>query len=774
MWTLALIPALIITLGALSQTYNLQQFAALTYNTPPLFGCLQVGEGSSDQCGSKLGVSTESSLTLHGRPLVDQTVYYGDRIYGSVTYKNVGDLPIELGSISMAATSKENKEARESIVLSLNPPTEKTSLKSGESITAASSSYLFQSPDPSGPYTVNPLIKTPQGQLLPTDNLKRTIGVSSACTALRAKELSPQDKQTIVSYCDKNPKSKLCSSKQYCEIFKGGNCPQANVSQELEGQQCDVNVVLYEKEQELLEDLCKTHPNTDVCKDFCDRSLGSKICPARTIEVYTATGLPVSYAPQNTNLSTKNQAVAGVMIAATATPNGTCVNCATKPGLIGDASGVKPITPKPAAAAPAKDRIGTAKKISATGSVGGTTPNNAPVAGSAGATKTIKVSVPGVGSVSVRPAVPLTKLIQLTTGNAPENLKNKYGTVCATGSTRSTVTGKCVGREIVSYPDSDKGVLSNCGFNKTSGCVANGDRNAKYDQILEEAKKGAVTIIGHGDSVGTYNANLSVGKKRAEEEKKLILDYCRSKPGCDVAAVEKNLKTTTRGDSDLRDVNGNLYPDPNNITTPEGSANSRRTEWLPGDHTKADGSASINVKTPINNGGSVLVQPKPNTSTDTRDATRPEAQKPETTKSDPAFGTSRKGNITVGGKSVSCSSGKQYTEDEAKGCCIGSQDAYVGVQPSGSNSMYYRCREDNAQDRIGTINQQEKTNDTIGTTNPQGKMNKEDSTPSQPEAPKTVTDAGVACNTTNPSTCQSGKCLPTGPSSGTNGACAAK
>lgn len=283
-----LVPMLLLTLAALSQPQRLVQFAQETFTEPPLFGCLQVGEGSKSTCASKLGITTAFTLNLHDRPIEQQTtVYYGDRLNGSVKFTNVGDLPIMLNNIGLGAQTPDKKTSRD-----FRPLKGQTTLQPKQEVTLPNASYLFKSPDPNKEWTVGTKIKTSGGEI-PTADSKKKITVNATCTALRIKELTTKDKTNIRNFCGRNPKSKLCTSKQYCEIFKGTGCNQPNLYRETPGWQCDQNVYPPAPEQDILEELCRAHPDTDACKDFCERTVGTSLCPKKYIVIDTKTGRPV-------------------------------------------------------------------------------------------------------------------------------------------------------------------------------------------------------------------------------------------------------------------------------------------------------------------------------------------------------------------------------------------------------------------------------------------------------------------------------------------------
>lgn len=283
-----LIPIIILTVSVISEPQNITQFAQETFSEPPIFGCLQVGEGNKATCASKLGITTELLLTLHDRPIEKQTtVYYGDRLKGSVKFTNVGDLPIMLNNFGLGAQTPDKRVSR-----NFQPQKGRTSLAPRQDITLPNASYKFKSPDPNKEWTVSSKVTTSGGEI-PTTDSKQKITVNATCTALRIKELTNKDKQNLKTLCGKDSKSKLCSSKQYCEIFKGSGCSQPNLYKETPGWQCDPNVYLPGPEQDLLEELCKVYPDSDACKNFCERSAGSPLCPKKYIVLDTSTGKPV-------------------------------------------------------------------------------------------------------------------------------------------------------------------------------------------------------------------------------------------------------------------------------------------------------------------------------------------------------------------------------------------------------------------------------------------------------------------------------------------------
>ncbi len=285
-----LIPCLALTIFALSQVQRLQQYAATkTESNPPFYGCIHMGEANTINCGSRLGsFSWTKDLTLHDRPLDNQTVYYGDRVKGSIKFANVGDLPIQIANIGIIANAADGKH-----VVQFLPKSGQLNLEPQKDTTIKDASYIFDGPDPAGQWSVSPNITDSDGQSLVSDDKKKTLTVNATCTALRAQELTEKDKTNLKEYCSTNATSKLCTSREYCEIFKGNNCTQPNVSQETPGWQCDTRVYLAKTEQDMLEELCKVYPDSDACEQFCAKTVGSSICPPKYLFIDTRTGKPI-------------------------------------------------------------------------------------------------------------------------------------------------------------------------------------------------------------------------------------------------------------------------------------------------------------------------------------------------------------------------------------------------------------------------------------------------------------------------------------------------
>ncbi len=344
-----MLPILALTVFALLQPQRIMQFAE-GFNAPPLFGCLHTGEADPTLCGTRMGQEGGTLLKVNGQKFVGQNVYYNDTLSGSFTYKNVGDQPITIANYGIAAGS-----LKQFYIAEFEPLEGTKMLAPGETLTSKESRYLFTSDSPSEGWVVGAGITDTDGQHLPITEATN-VRINSTCTALRVKPLTAKDKSNIQSICSKDSKNPLCTSRQYCELFKGGLCSGPVLGEPRENQQCDENIVLDQKEQDVLEELCKVHPDSDACKDFCKRSIGSKICPVIKIWVDSSgkqvfPEKSVYLADAGTKIDNSPQAVAGIAI--TQETNDTTVTSICPPGTISSGGGITGETCSPAPPPPA-------------------------------------------------------------------------------------------------------------------------------------------------------------------------------------------------------------------------------------------------------------------------------------------------------------------------------------------------------------------------------------------------------------------------------------
>lgn len=290
---LILLLALPFTVLLTQSSQDIRSSAQALLSTPPMFFCIATGESNKELCASS-SLEAETSLSINGYELNrDKIVYYNDTISGQAVYTNTGDVPVTIKKIALAAKSEKTKKRVE-----FNPSRQNVTVQPGKTVTVSGTSRMFTSPDTSGVWEVFSTVTLESGQQF--DNRKKEIiNVSSACTGLRAIPLSDSDLASLKAYCSQNTQSKLCSSRQYCELTGGENCKQNAPSQEHLDKhlQCDENVILPQEEQEFLEEFCAENPDAETCSEYCARTIDSKICPDGYVidenaEVTTATTNP--------------------------------------------------------------------------------------------------------------------------------------------------------------------------------------------------------------------------------------------------------------------------------------------------------------------------------------------------------------------------------------------------------------------------------------------------------------------------------------------------
>jgi hypothetical protein len=269
---LALAIPLTVILTQFPQT--LRSSAQSILESPPLFYCLAVGESNKDLCASST-LEANTTLQLNGFEFSrDKIVYYNDTLTGEATYTNTGDVPVTIKKIALVAESKNTDKRVE-----FNPNRQNVIVQPGKTVTVSASSRMFTSPDPSGTWEVFSSVTMNDGKRF--DNPKKTIiNVSSSCTALRALPLNDEEIGNLKVLCTRTPESKLCTSRQYCELIGGERCKQNAPAQEHQDKQlqCDGNVIIPKEEQEFLEEYCEEYSDSSTCTDYCARTIDSAIC----------------------------------------------------------------------------------------------------------------------------------------------------------------------------------------------------------------------------------------------------------------------------------------------------------------------------------------------------------------------------------------------------------------------------------------------------------------------------------------------------------------
>lgn len=193
----------------------LKQFAQTTYTVPPMFGCLTMGESNKNNCASMVATS-EHKLTLRGKILKEGTIYYGDILVATVTYKNAGDKPMKIRSIGMAARTNNGKYRID--FDKKHPP---TTIQPGQSITLTATSHKFNNPDPGGKWEAFTTLTDDHGQRVDDGNQITRFRLDTTCTALRRQELTANELTSLTNSC-RGKTTGLCN--QVCVVSGGENC----------------------------------------------------------------------------------------------------------------------------------------------------------------------------------------------------------------------------------------------------------------------------------------------------------------------------------------------------------------------------------------------------------------------------------------------------------------------------------------------------------------------------------------------------------------------
>lgn len=296
---LILLFALPFTILLAQSSQELRSSAQTILSTPPMFFCIATGESNKELCASS-SLDSKTTFQLNGYPLErTKIVYYNDTLTGEASYTNTGDKAVTIKKIALVAEA-ENGKSR----LEFNPNKQNIVVQPGKTVSIPTAARMFESPNPSGTWEVFSSVTMESGQRF--DNPRKTIiNVSAACTGLRAIPLVESDLTILQAYCAQNSQSKLCTSRQYCELTGGEKCEQKAPNQpHLDKHlQCDENIIIPEEEQGFLEEFCEANPNAATCKEFCERTIDSSLCPD---------GFTIDENVEVQAAASRSQAVAGI------------------------------------------------------------------------------------------------------------------------------------------------------------------------------------------------------------------------------------------------------------------------------------------------------------------------------------------------------------------------------------------------------------------------------------------------------------------------------
>ncbi len=211
-----LLLAVSVTVVAAEQQQQFKQSAQTTnttapqgYSQPPLYGCLQVGEGTNKGCASKLLIS-DLKVTLDGQNAEGKTVFYTQTLNAVLKVTNVGDLPIKLQSIAVAG---QPLNANYKAVFT--PTKQNITLNPKSATTLSGTMHTFNSPDPGGPWKITDNLYDDNGHLV-ADTASVNVNVNTTCKALNRIKLNQAELNALKAECKTKTSAPECA--EYCDM----------------------------------------------------------------------------------------------------------------------------------------------------------------------------------------------------------------------------------------------------------------------------------------------------------------------------------------------------------------------------------------------------------------------------------------------------------------------------------------------------------------------------------------------------------------------------
>lgn len=224
---LLLLLAASVTVVAAQQQQRIKQQAAdkTGYLEPPMFGCLQIGEGTNKSCSSKL-LKTELHVFLRGIKADGKKVYYNDTLTAELKVTNVGDLPVKINKLIVSGHPLNAKYK-----VDFQPAKSNFTINPGQTEMLTGAAHKFNNPDPGGPWDIVSLMVDDNGQSV-TDVQKVNVVVDTTCTALRAEDYPKATKDRLAQICEKARTTNGCDD--FCTLFSKDYpkaCPNNTISQ---------------------------------------------------------------------------------------------------------------------------------------------------------------------------------------------------------------------------------------------------------------------------------------------------------------------------------------------------------------------------------------------------------------------------------------------------------------------------------------------------------------------------------------------------------------
>ncbi len=232
-----------VTIAAAQQQQKVKQSAAANaYPEPPMYGCLQMGAGTSKSCASKL-LNGQLHVAIKGITAEIHKVFYNQTLLATLSISNPGDEPLVIKRLGVSGHPLHGKYS-----VGFQPAMQNLTLNPGQSVTLKDAQHTFNNPDPGGPWEIVSEMVMDNGQIV-SDVTKVDLEVDTTCKALLRVPFTDQEIATMTQKCNANKNDVGCAD--FCGIFVD-KCTNA-----------------------------KTTPDT-ACLGNCAQTAGSSCYPANT------------------------------------------------------------------------------------------------------------------------------------------------------------------------------------------------------------------------------------------------------------------------------------------------------------------------------------------------------------------------------------------------------------------------------------------------------------------------------------------------------------
>jgi hypothetical protein len=201
--------AALVTIASAQYQQRVKQSAA-GYPEPPMYGCLQMGAGTSKSCASKL-LNTNLHVALKGITATVRKVYYNQTLFATLTISNPGDEPLNIKKLGVSGRPVNSKYK-----VDFQPSKDNFTINPGETTTLKDARHTFNNPDPGGPWEIVSQMIDDNGQAV-TDVQKVDLSVDTTCKALLRVPFTDQQIADMTKTCAANKSAAGCGD--FCSIF---------------------------------------------------------------------------------------------------------------------------------------------------------------------------------------------------------------------------------------------------------------------------------------------------------------------------------------------------------------------------------------------------------------------------------------------------------------------------------------------------------------------------------------------------------------------------